>query len=148
MTLEFKIKPFEALTTHELYQLLQLRTEVFVVEQDCVYQDMDGKDLKANHVLGFYNKIIVACTRVFDAGDYFEQASIGRVVISQKFRDRKWGYDLMNTSIKAVETLYNKTEITISAQEHLEKFYGNLGFVKTSEMYLEDGIPHIEMKRN
>jgi ElaA protein len=147
MTLEFKIKPFKALSIQELYELLQLRSEVFVVEQDCVYQDMDGKDQKADHVLGYYNQELVAYTRLFNAGDYFNTAAIGRVVIAPKYRDRKWGYDLMNESIKAVETLYGKTSITISAQMHLQKFYENLGFVKTSEMYLEDGIPHIEMKR-
>ena len=144
----FKIKRFNELSTLELYNLLQLRSEVFVVEQNCVYLDIDGKDAKAIHLLGIFDGELVAYVRIFKPGDYFEEASIGRVVIKQSFRDRKWGYDLMNKAIKVVEAELNETQITISAQLYLKKFYENLGFKQTSETYLEDDIPHIQMKLN
>ena len=148
MELTFEIKRFNELSTSELYSVLQLRSEVFVVEQNCVYQDIDGKDAKAIHLLGTYNNELVAYVRIFKPGDYFEQASIGRVVVKQNYRNRKWGYDLMNEAIQATQTVFNETKITISAQLYLKKFYENLGFIQTSEMYLEDDIPHIEMRRN
>ena len=146
MELTFEIKRFNELSTSELYSVLQLRSEVFVVEQNCVYQDIDGKDAKAIHLLGTYNNELVAYVRIFKPGDYFEQASIGRVVVKQNYRNRKWGYDLMNEAIQATQTVFNETKITISAQLYLKKFYENLGFTQTSEMYLEDDIPHIEMR--
>lgn len=143
----FKIKRFNELSLNELYQLLQLRSEVFVVEQNCVYQDIDGKDEKALHVLGLYENEIVAYTRLFDKGYYFEEASIGRVVVSPKVRAKKWGHDLMKASIETIETEFKTNQITISAQEYLKKFYEAHQFQQTSEMYLEDDIPHIEMRR-
>jgi ElaA protein len=145
--LKWKIKRFEALSVSELYNLLQLRSEVFVVEQNCVYQDIDGKDEKALHLIGEYDSKIVAYARLFNAGDYFENAAIGRVVINEKYRDRKWGHDLMRNAIAVIKQHFGQTKITISAQLYLQKFYETQGFVKTSEMYLEDDIPHIEMKR-
>ena len=145
--LTFKIKRFNELSTEELYKLLQLRSEVFVVEQNCVYQDIDGKDTKALHVLGFYENEIVAYTRLFDKGYYFDEASIGRVVVSQKVRTKNFGHDLMKVSIEAIEKEFKTSNITISAQEYLKKFYETHHFQQTSEMYLEDDIPHIEMKR-
>ena len=148
MELKFEIKRFNELSTQELYSVLQLRSEVFVVEQNCVYQDIDGKDAKAIHLLGSFNGEIVAYVRIFKPGDYFEQASIGRVVVKQIYRDRKLGYELMKEAIQATQTVFNETKITISAQLYLKKFYENLGFIQTSEMYLEDDIPHIEMRRN
>lgn len=148
MQLTFKIKRFNELSLIELYNLLQLRSEVFVVEQNCVYQDIDGKDEKAIHLIGTYGEEIVAYVRIFKPGDYFEKASIGRVVVKQKYRDRKWGYDLMQKAIAVTKSELNETNITISAQLYLKKFYENLGFVQTSERYLEDDIPHIEMKKN
>ena len=102
--LEIKVKSFEALTKHELYYLLQLRSEVFVVEQDCVYQDIDGKDEKALHVLGFKDEKLVAYTRIFKSGDYFEETSIGRVVVAKNERQFKYGYDIMEASIKAINS--------------------------------------------
>lgn len=147
MSLIFKIKPFKELSADELYQLLQLRSEVFVVEQNCVYQDIDGKDPKAIHVIGEFEGEIVAYSRIFKAGDYFDQASIGRVVVKENFRDRKWGHDLIKEAIVAIEKNFGTSEITISAQLYLKKFYESHGFIQTSEEYLEDGIPHIEMKK-
>lgn len=146
--IQFKIKRFNELSTVELYNLLQLRSEVFLVEQNCVYQDVDGKDAKAIHVLGYYNDELVAYSRLFDKGYYFDETSIGRVVVRQNCRDKKFGHDLMRVSIEAIKDNFKATTIEISAQEYLQKFYESHGFVKISEMYLEDDIPHIRMKRN
>ena len=145
--LTFKIKRFNELSLSELYLLLQLRSEVFVVEQNCVYQDIDGKDEKAIHVLGLYDNEIVAYTRLFDKGYYFDEASIGRVVVSEKVRAKKWGHELMKVSIEVIEREFKTFNITISAQVYLKKFYETHKFKQTSEMYLEDDIPHIQMKR-
>lgn len=147
MSLVFKIKPFEALSLHELYSVLQLRSEVFVVEQNCVYQDIDGKDKKALHVIGEFEGETVAYCRLFKSGDYFDQASIGRVIVKQNFRDKKWGHDLIKEAIEAIVSQFGESQITISAQLYLKKFYESHGFKQTSEEYLEDGIPHIEMKK-
>jgi ElaA protein len=146
--LKITTKTFKELTTDELYALLQLRSEVFVVEQDCVYQDIDYKDQKALHVLGFKNDKLVAYTRLFKPGDYFNYASIGRVIVAQNEREHKYGYDIMNASISAIKEYYNETTIKISAQTYLKKFYNNLGFEEVGEGYLEDGIPHIGMIKN
>jgi ElaA protein len=144
--IEFQIKPFKTLSNQDIYQILQLRSEVFVVEQNCVYQDIDGKDQKALHVLGFQKDVLVAYARIFAPKDYFEFASIGRVIVKQNFRDKKYGVLLMQTAINAVQTHYQTKQITIHAQQYLQKFYESFGFVQTSEMFLEDNIPHIEMK--
>ena len=143
--LEIKVKTFSELTNQELYNLLQLRSEVFVVEQDCVYQDLDGKDEKALHVLGIKNKTLVAYTRIFKPGDYFNESSIGRVVVAKNERQYKYGYDIMKASIEAIKNNFKTSEIKISAQCYLNKFYTNLGFKNIGEEYLEDGIPHIAM---
>lgn len=145
--LEIKVKTFQELTTQELYDLLQLRSEVFVVEQDCVYQDLDGKDQKSCHVLGFKNDKIIAYTRIFKPGDYFEEASIGRVVVKKNERQYKYGYDIMIASIEAIKNHFNVTKIKISAQVYLKQFYNNLAFKVIGEEYLEDDIPHIAMVR-
>ena len=143
--LNITVKSFNQLTTKELYDLLQLRSEVFVVEQDCVYQDIDGKDQNALHVLGIKDNKIVAYTRLFKPGDYFNLASIGRVVVKENQRMHKYGYDIMEASIKAINTNYNTTDIKISAQCYLKRFYNNLNFFEVGEQYLEDDIPHIAM---
>jgi len=143
--LNIVIKPFNELSILELYNLLQLRSEVFVVEQDCVYQDIDGKDQNALHVIGYKNDRIVAYTRLFKPGDYFKASSIGRVVVAKNQRQFKYGYDIMEASIKAIKTHFNVTEIKISAQCYLKNFYNNLEVFEIGEEYLEDGIPHIAM---
>lgn len=142
------IKRFEELTLEELYGILQLRSEVFVVEQDCVYQDIDGKDQKALHALGIKNKEVVAYTRIFQPGAYFEQASIGRVVVKESERTYGYGSEIMMASIKAIHDHLNETTIKLSAQTYLKKFYNSLGFKEVGEEYLEDGIPHIGMLKN
>ena len=121
--LTISIKPFNQLSLEELYYLLQLRSEVFVVEQDCVYQDVDGKDQKALHVIGKKDNIILAYTRIFKAGDYFKEASIGRVVVSEKARHLKYGHQLMMASINAIENTFHTKEIKLSAQKYLENFF-------------------------
>ena len=141
-------KTFQELTINELYDLLQLRSEVFVVEQNCVYQDIDGKDTKAIHVIGKKNNKIVAYTRIFKPGDYFEYASVGRVVVRNIERQHKYGYDLMEASIKTIKDYFNTTTIELSAQVYLKKFYNTLGFQEVGVEYLEDGIPHINMIKN
>ena len=139
------VKKFQELTTQELYDLLQLRSEVFVVEQDCVYQDVDGKDQKALHVLGYIENKLVAYTRMFKPGDYFTEAGIGRVVVKETQRHLKYGNYIMEVSIQAVLQKYDVSEIRISAQTYLKSFYNNLGFIEVGEEYLEDGIQHISM---
>ncbi|WP_400071254.1 GNAT family N-acetyltransferase [Zobellia russellii] len=145
--MEINVKSFEALTKLELYHILRLRSEVFVVEQDCVYQDIDNKDQKALHVIATKNNEIVAYTRIFKPGDYFDEASIGRVVV--KYSERKYGYgkDIMKASIAAVEKHFNTPVMKVSAQLYLERFYHTLGFDQVGDGYLEDGIPHIGMVR-
>lgn len=143
--IQFKIKPFNELSTDELYKILKLRSEVFVVEQNCVYQDIDNKDQKAIHVLGYLHDNLIAYARVFDKGNYFANASIGRVVVSLSYRNKNFGHELMNVSIQTIRNKFNTTSIEISAQEYLQKFYETHGFVATSAMYLEDDIPHIRM---
>ncbi len=143
--LQITVKTFQELTTQELYDVLQLRSEVFVVEQDCVYQDIDGKDQKALHVLGYKNNVLVAYTRVFKPGYYFEEASIGRVVVKGLERTHKYGYDIMKASIEAINNHYQVSTIKISAQTYLKRFYNNLDFYEVGEEYLEDDIPHIAM---
>ena len=146
--LDIYVKTFNQLSLDELYYLLQLRSQVFVVEQDCVYQDIDVKDKKALHVIGKKDNTIIAYSRIFKPGDYFKDASIGRVVVAENFRHLKYGHQLMVASIKAVETSFSSKKIKISAQKHLENFYNNLGFITSGEPYLEDGIPHIAMIKN
>ena len=148
MNLQWKIKRFEALTAIELYNLLQLRSEVFIVEQKCPYQDVDNKDQKALHLIGEDDGQTVAYARLFKPKDYFEEASIGRVVVKPTYRDKKLGHILMREAIYFMKHQFGETKITISAQLYLKKFYESHGFIQTSETYLEDDIPHIEMKRS
>ena len=143
--LDFYCKSFSELSTTELYDILQLRSEVFVVEQNCVYQDVDSKDLEAYHIFGLKDGNIVAYARIFKPGAYFEYASIGRVAV--KMNERKFGYgnDLLNFTINFIHKTFNESIIKLSAQTYLRKFYESHGFEKIGTDYLEDGIPHIAM---
>jgi ElaA protein len=143
--LQIQVKKFNELTIDQLYELLQLRSQVFVVEQDCVYQDIDSKDQKSLHILGLKNNKIIAYTRIFKPGDYFNEASIGRVVVAENERKFKYGHQIMKASIAAIAAHFNTATIIISAQTYLKKFYNNLGFNQIGDGYLEDGIPHIKM---
>jgi ElaA protein len=146
--LTVKIETFNNLTTQQLYQILRLRAQVFIVEQNCVYQDIDNKDQKALHVLGFKNNNLIAYTRIFKPLDYFEHASIGRVVVALEERKFGYGHVIMKHSIQAVKSYFKQSTIKISAQSYLQKFYESHGFKQVGDTYLEDGIPHIAMIKN
>ena len=143
--MDIKIKDFQRLSLTQLYDLLQLRAEVFVVEQDCVYQDIDGKDANALHVLCFEEDELIGYTRCFSPGFYFEEAAIGRVVVRKEKRNSGYGHELLKASIEAIFTHFNTGKIKVSAQVYLTEFYNSHGFVQTGDSYLEDGIPHIAM---
>jgi ElaA protein len=145
--MKWMLKKFIDLTPGELYAILQLRVEVFVVEQNCVFQDLDNKDQASFHFMGWDNNKLVAYTRIVPPGVAYKLASIGRVVTSPVSRGHGMGRQLMELSIEQVYTLYGIVPIKIGAQFHLEKFYSSLGFVQTSDIYMEDGIEHIEMIR-
>jgi len=143
--MEIKVKVYQDLEIDELYAIMALRAAVFVVEQNCVYQDLDYKDQKALHVMGWINGKLVAYTRLFGPGDYFDQASIGRVIVSMDQRGHNYGHQIMSASINAITQHYKTDRIDISAQTYLEQFYTAHGFLPSGEEYLEDGIPHIKM---
>ena len=143
--MEITTKIFEELTVYELYDLLQLRTAIFIVEQDCVYQDLDGKDTGALHIIGKKEGKIVAYTRCFKPGIYFDEASIGRVLVKAEERKYGYGHHIMNASINAIKSNYKTKLIKISAQTYLRKFYESHEFCQIGKGYLEDGIPHIAM---
>ena len=148
LDINWTCKPFSELSPEELYTILRLRSEVFVVEQNCVYQDLDGKDKCCQHLMGWLDGQLVAYTRLVPPGvSYDEFPSIGRVVTSPDARRGGWGRLLMEKSIEKVQSLYGVSPIRIGAQLYLKTFYTSLGFIKTSDVYLEDGIEHIEMTR-
>tara|TARA_B100001287_G_C22540688_1_gene461993 strand:- start:449 stop:895 length:447 start_codon:yes stop_codon:yes gene_type:complete len=139
------IKHFHELTTQELYNILQLRSEVFVVEQNCIYQDIDGKDQKAVHIFLKENKNVLAYSRIFDESEYFENPSIGRVVVKKEKRGTELGKKIMVEGAKYIKETFTNKKIEISAQKYLKDFYSELGYEFTGNEYLEDGIPHIRM---
>lgn len=145
MTFSHSIKSFDELTNHELYNMLRLRSEVFVVEQNCPYQDLDNKDQKSFHLLYYVNDELAGCTRLLPSGLSYDEISIGRVVIAPSHRGLGLGKKLMEVSISGCEEKFGKAPIRISAQYHLSNFYQSLGFTEQGEVYDEDGIPHIEM---
>jgi len=144
--IQWVTKSFAALTNIELYALLRLRCEIFVVEQNCVYLDVDNNDQKAFHTLGYIGDELVATTRLFEKDIMYDgYQSIGRVLTAQKYRRTGAGKDLMNYSIKECERLFGKGPIKIGAQMYLKKFYSEFGFEQSGDMYDEDGIDHIPM---
>jgi ElaA protein len=149
MTLTWTSKKFNDLSLTELYELLRLRSEVFVVEQTCAFQDIDGQDDVAYHLMGHTPEgKLAAYARLFDAGICYEEVSIGRVIVAQEYRRYGLGQELMRQAIAHCETYFAPQPIKIGAQQYLENFYGEFGFVQCGEMYLEDGIPHIPMRRS
>jgi ElaA protein len=148
MNVTWYCKAFDSLTPVELYSILQLRNEVFVVEQNCVYQDCDDKDQQSYHFMGWQQNKLVAYTRLIPGGVAFAEISIGRVVTSRSIRGTKIGKQLMQRSIEKLHELFGKIPIKIGAQLYLKGFYESLGFIKCSDLYLEDGIEHIKMIRN
>ncbi|MEL1253519.1 GNAT family N-acetyltransferase [Flavobacterium sp. DGU38] len=147
MTFSHSIKSFDELTNHELYDMLRLRSDVFVVEQNCPYLDLDNKDQKSFHLLYYVDSELAGVTRLLPAGLSYNEISIGRVVIARSHRGLGLGRKLMEVSIEACEEKFGKVSIRISAQYHLSKFYQSLGFTEQGEVYDEDGIPHIGMLR-
>lgn len=144
----YNIKHYDLLTKDELYQIMKLRNEVFVVEQTCVYQDIDGKDTDAYHLCCYDGDELVGYLRILDHGQSYNEISIGRVLVKETHRDKKIGKLIMNESIDYIKEVLNETVVRISAQAYLQKFYTSLGFEIVSEEYLEDEIPHIEMLLN
>ena len=145
MNLVWSYKSFYELTTLELYTILKLRSEVFVIEQNCIYQDIDTKDLKSFHLMAFDGDMLAAYTRILPPGISFEEASIGRVLTASSHRGKGIGIMLMEKSIAACSTTFGVESIKIGAQLYLKKFYESFGFAQTSDAYLEDGIEHIDM---
>ena len=146
--LEWTLKKFDVLTNEELYQILRLRSEVFVVEQLCNFMDMDNKDQKCHHLLGVRNGVLLAYSRIVPPLVSYEFPSIGRIVVSPLGRGTGLGQELLNKSIATLEELYGTIEIRIGAQLYLKKFYESFGFRQSGDIYLEDEIEHIEMTRN
>ena len=142
------LKKFDELTPQELYSILQLRNEVFVVEQNCVFQDADNKDQFSYHLMGWDGEKLIAYSRIIPPGMVYEFPSIGRVVTSPLSRRNGSGKILMNESIKAIQKLFGEAAIELGAQLYLKKFYESFGFIQSGEIYLEDGIQHIEMIRS
>ena len=146
--INWSFKKFDDLTSHELYSVLQLRNEVFVVEQNCVFQDADNKDQDSHHLMGWDDEILVAYSRIVPSGIAYDSfPSIGRVVTSPKTRRTGIGKILMQQSIEELQKLFGQSSIKLGAQLYLKKFYESFGFVQSSDIYIEDGIPHIEMIR-
>jgi ElaA protein len=143
----WKVKTFRELTTDELYAIASVRIEVFVVEQQCPYPDLDGYDQQAVHLWAEKNGEVIAYCRIFNPGIKYPEASIGRVLTAPKFRNLKLGKVLMRFAVNTVETRFRTAEIRISAQDYLLKFYDEFGFADTGKKYLEDDIPHTEMVR-
>ena len=140
------VKRFKELSVEEIYQILKVRADVFIIEQKCIYKDIDGKDEKARHVLGKENNEIIAYTRILEEDDQYNYPSISRVVVKKQNRGEERGKKIMKETIKyIVEELKEKT-IVLAAQKYLEKFYRELGFIAEGEEYLEDEIPHQKMK--
>ena len=142
---------FEALSRDQLYALLRLRSEVFVVEQNCVFLDLDGLDTKAMHLLGLQATAtgaeLVAYARCFPSGVTFAEASIGRVVTSPRARAQRLGHTLMTEAVRALQVHWGVQPMRIGAQAHLKSFYEQHGFADAGLAYVEDGIPHLEMLR-
>jgi ElaA protein len=147
MNMNWILKPFDSLTPQELYNILQLRNEVFIVEQNCPYQDLDNKDLYAFHLMGMKENKLIAYSRLLAPGISYSESSIGRVVSSPAARKTGMGKKLMNESIIQIQNLFHTDIIRIGAQLYLKKFYESFGFVQQGDSYLEDNIPHIIMLR-
>jgi ElaA protein len=143
--LKWICKKFDELTPHELYAILQLRNEVFIVEQNCVFQDADNKDQYCYHLMGWQQNDLIAYSRIVPPEISYSESSIGRIVTSPKARRTGAGKELVEQSIYQLHKLFGDIPIKIGAQMYLKKFYVSFGFRQTSDIYLEDNIPHIEM---
>lgn len=144
--MKIKIKKFQELTGTELYKILKIRAEVFVVEQECAFNDVDGKDYQCTHIfMEDENEEVVAYIRAFPPGISYENSSLGRVLVKKEYREKGLARQIVQEGINYLFNSENRKEITIGAQHYLENFYKSLGFKKISEVYLDDGIPHVDM---
>ncbi|MDO5614858.1 MAG: GNAT family N-acetyltransferase [Cruoricaptor ignavus] len=143
----WNVKSFGELTTEELYNIIKVRINVFVVEQDCPYPDCDDTDQKALHLWAEYKGEVVAYCRIFPQGIKYAETSIGRVLTNPNYRNLKLGKSLIRFAINTIEARYKTSKIRISAQDYLLKFYSDFGFQDTGKKYLEDNLPHTEMLR-
>lgn len=143
--MNWKLKKFEELTVEEIYRILKLRNEVFVVEQQCVYQDCDGKDEKAYHLYIEDNGKIIAYLRILNKGVSYDEIAIGRVLVHKNYRGKGIAREMMLKAINFIELNLNEIVIKLQAQEYLLGFYKSLGFKEVSNVYLEDNIPHVDM---
>lgn len=139
------IKKFNELTNEELYKILQARVDVFVVEQACPYPEIDGYDQKATHYFSRDGENIMAYVRLLPSGSRYSEASIGRVLVMEKYRGNGYAREIMRRAIAYVRHDWGASKIKLQAQVYLEKFYASLGFERVSEDYLEDNIPHVDM---
>jgi ElaA protein len=145
MNIIFETLDFQDFTPQQLYAYMQLRSEVFVVEQNCVYQDLDGIDEFSKHVLVYQKEQLIACARIVPASVLYDTISIGRVIVAPSHRGKSLGHQLMTYCIEQIVSLFNSDKIVLSAQAHLQGFYAQHGFNAIGEGYLEDGIPHVKM---
>lgn len=147
MNLRWEWKRFDDLTADEVYTILCVRQQVFVLEQECLYLDADGKDRQSFHLMGFDGDDLVAYARILDAGVSYAEVSMGRILTTEKVRGKGAGMELMEVGLKRIAEHYGKVPIRISAQTYLLEFYEKFGFRSTGKEYLEDEIPHTEMLR-
>ncbi|RZJ49330.1 MAG: GNAT family N-acetyltransferase [Chryseobacterium sp.] len=143
----WKIKSFEEITTSELYEIIKARVDVFVVEQNCPYPDLDGYDRQAIHLWAEQENNVLAYCRIFNKGIKYPETSIGRVLTTEKARRKSLGKQLIQYAVETIENRFHTTEVRISAQDYLLRFYSGFGFEDTGKKYLEDNIPHTEMFR-
>ncbi|HUQ66511.1 MAG TPA: GNAT family N-acetyltransferase [Flavitalea sp.] len=141
----YKIKHFEQLTPAELYAILRLRNEVFVVEQNCVFQDADNKDIYCHHLMLYDHHQLIAYARLVPQGVSYREMSVGRVVTAKEARNKGVAKQLMKLAVQNCRKLFGEGPIRIGAQYYLENFYSSIGFARTGDIYDEDGIEHIEM---
>ena len=144
----WKIKSFEEITTSELYEIIKARVDVFVVEQDCPYPDLDDYDQKALHLWAEQDQKVLAYCRIFNQGIKYPETSIGRVLTTEKGRGKNFGKQLIQYAVETIENRFKTSEVRISAQDYLLRFYSGFGFKETDKRYLEDNIPHTEMFRS
>lgn len=146
--IKWSVYPFHTLSSRQVYDILKLRQEVFIIEQDCIYDDIDGYDPEAQHLCGYMEQVLVAYARIFGPGLKFKEASIGRIVVNPEKRSHGLGKELVTRANEYCRQNYEDTAIRIEAQSHLQKFYNELGYRSVGNIYPVDGIDHIQMIRS
>ena len=147
--IQWKCDLFQQLNNHQLYEILKLRVDIFVVEQKCPYPELDDKDrhIETRHLTAYHNSKLLAYARLLPPGSNYPEVSIGRLAVDSSVRRQGIGTLLMDKSLKEIDKIWPDHNIAIAAQEYLKEFYEKFGFAKTSDCYLEDGIPHIDMRK-